>query len=150
MVKEHLKLSTVDQDYLENRLVKGQLPARVFKRATGLLEMHRGKPFTEIAATLRVSRMTVANWRDGYRKNGLKCLQEAPRSGRPIKMEGRQRAQITALACSQAPEGHVRWTLRLLAEKVVELGYCGSISHTQVGHILKKTRSNRTCAKPGA
>lgn len=70
---------------------------------------------------------------------GLQCLHDKARSGRPIVIDGKQRAKVTALACSAAPEGHARWGLRLLADKVVELGYCDSISHTQVGNILKKT-----------
>jgi putative transposase len=69
----------------------------------------------------------------------LTCLHDAPRSGRPIAIDGTQRAKITALACSDAPEGHARWSLRLLAEKVVEAGICDQISHTFVGDVLKKT-----------
>jgi hypothetical protein len=69
----------------------------------------------------------------------LDGLHDAPRSGRPIVIDGVQRAKITALACSDAPEGHDRWTLRLLAEKVVEHGFCDTISHTMVGNVLKKT-----------
>jgi transposase len=92
-----------------------------------------------VAATLGINYNTVAHWRDGYHEAGLKCLQDKPRSGRPLVIDGKKRAKITALACSKAPEGHARWGLRLLADKVVELGYCESISHTQVSHILKKT-----------
>jgi len=82
---------------------------------------------------------TVAGWRNSYRTQGLDCLCDAPRPGRPIEIDGNQRAYITALACSDAPEGHARWTLHLLAEKVVEAGICESLSHTMVGKILKKT-----------
>jgi hypothetical protein len=64
-----------------------------------------------------------------------------PRAGRPIEIDGTQRAKITALACSQAPTGHAKWGLRLLADKVIELGYCEKISHTQVRNILAKTSS---------
>ena len=78
-------------------------------------------------------------WRNGYRTTGLGCLYDAPRSGRPIVIDGTQRAKITALACSDAPAGHDRWTLRLLAEKVVEAGFCDHVSHTFVGTVLKKT-----------
>jgi transposase len=81
----------------------------------------------------------VAAWRNGYRTQGLECLNDAPRSGRPIRIDGTQRAKITALACSDAPEGHARWSLRLLAEKVVEAGFCEQLSHSAVGTILKKT-----------
>jgi hypothetical protein len=66
-------------------------------------------------------------------------LEDQPRSGRPIQISGEQRAKITALACSKPPEGYARWNLRLLADKVVELGYCEAISHTEVANILKKT-----------
>lgn len=139
MKKQHVKLSAADRQYLAALLAKGSLPAKKFKRATGLLELDRGKTYQAVAATLGVSHVTVANWRQRYQKQGLKCLEDAPRSGRPIVIAGKQRAKITALACSQAPQGHARWALRLLANKVVELGYCKTISHTQVGKILKKT-----------
>ena len=71
-------------------------------------------------------------------------LHDKPRSGRPIEIDGGQRAKVTALACSDAPTGHSRWALRLLADKAVELGYCEHLSHTQVKTILKKTPSSRT------
>ena len=138
MKKEHLKLKQADRNYLKSLITKGNLPAKTFRRATGLLELDRGKTLEAVAETLGVSRVTVASWRDNYRKQGLKCLKDAPRSGRPIVIDGNQRAKITALACSEAPEGHARWSLRLLAEKIVELEYCEEISRTQVGKILKK------------
>jgi transposase len=139
MKKRHVQLSEVDRQYLERLVKKGTQKARVFKRATGLLELDRGKTLRAVAESLGVSHVTVASWRDGYTEQGLKCLEDAPRPGRPIRIDGTQRAKITALACSAAPTGHARWTLRLLAEKVVELGYCPSLSHTQAGKILKKT-----------
>lgn len=135
---QHITLTVAERRQLEALLAKGKLAAKVFKRATALLELDRGKTMRAIAQTLRVSYPTVLSWRDKYSEQGLKCLQDAPRPGRPIKIDGTQRAKITALACSDAPEGHARWNLRLLAEKVVELGHCNSLSHTQVGNILKK------------
>lgn len=139
MKKQHLKLRTKDRDHLESLLTKGQLSVKKFKRATALLELDRGKTLQAVAETLGVCYVTVAAWRDNYKEQGLKCLEDAPRSGRPVKIDGLQRAKITALACSKAPEGHARWSLRLLAEKVVELGYSERISYVQVGKILKKT-----------
>ena len=138
MKKQHVKLKRADRGYLESLVAKGRLPAKTFKRATGLLELDRGKTLQAVAETLGVCNITVAAWRDHYKEQGLKCLEDAPRSGRPIEIDGVQRAKITALACSQAPEGHARWSLRLLAEKVVELGYCDRISYVQVGKVLKK------------
>ncbi len=138
MNKQHLTLPAADRDYLTALLAKGALPARTFKRATALLELDRGKTMTDVAMTIDVTLVTVAAWRDKYRASGLACLQDAPRSGRPIVIDGAQRANITALACSDAPQGHDRWTMRLLAEKVVEAGFCATISHTTVAEILKK------------
>src|SRR5438067_2117522 len=150
MKKQHVKLSDADRNYLETFIAKGTLSARKFKRATGLLELDRGKTLQAVAETLGVDYNTVAAWRDKYKEQSLKCLAEAPRSGRPIEIDGVQRAKITALACSEAPEGHARWALRLLADKAVELGYCDSISYTQVGNILKTTNYSRTSTRPGA
>jgi putative transposase len=139
MKKQHIALTASERDHLETLLAKGSLPARTFKRATALLELDRGKTLTDVAATLDLTLVTVAAWRDRYRSKGLACLHDAPRSGRPITIDGTQRAKVTALACTEAPQGHGRWTLRLLADKVVEAGFCDAISHTTVGSILKKT-----------
>lgn len=144
MNKNHLTLRDEDRAKLEQLLSKGTLSARKFKRATGLLELDRGKTLQDVAATLQVHYTTVATWRDAYTASGLDCLQEAPRSGRPIEIDGEQRAKITALACSDAPEGHARWSLRLLADKAVESELCEHISYATVRDILKKTNSSRT------
>ena len=144
MNKRHVTLSDPDRTQLEALLAKGTLPVRQFKRATALLELARGKTLQAVATTLGVDYNTIALWRDKYKEQGLACLQEAPRAGRPIVFDGTQRAQITALACSSAPAGRAAWSLRLLADKVVELGYGDTISHTHVGNILKKTKSSRT------
>ena len=149
MQKEHVKLTESDHRYLTTLLSKGQLSARCFRRATALVQLHRGKTLRHVATTLSVHPITVANWRDAYNEVGLQCLQEKPRQGRPIRIDGHSRAQITALACTSPPEGRARWTLRLLADKAVELGYCLSLSHTQARKILKKTRSNRTSSALG-
>ncbi len=139
MKKQHVQLSKADRETLESLVKKGKQSSRVYQRAIGLLELDRGKTLTAVAETTNVSRKTVSAWRDKYKTMGLRCLQDAQRSGRPVAITGEQRAQITALACSEAPEGHARWDLRLLADKIVELGYCESISHTHVSNILKKT-----------
>ena len=143
MQKEHVKLSRADQDFLMTIISKGQLPARVFRRATALLELNRGQSLCSVSRTLQVSYQTVAQWRDNYQSSGLQALQEKPRKGRPILIDGKSRAAITALACSTPPSGRARWTLRLLADKAVELGLCESLSHTKARSILKKTSCNR-------
>ena len=139
MRKEHIKLTETECKTLETLLSKGEVTAKVFKRATALLELNRGKTLQAVAETTGVSYQTVSAWRDRYQSSRLASLHDAPRAGRPVAIDGEQRAQITALACSEAPVGYSQWSLRLLAEKIVELGCCATISHTQVGHILKKT-----------
>jgi putative transposase len=139
MKNQSFKLRPKDRDHLENLLRKGQMRARQFKRATGLLELDRGKSITAISQTLGVTRETVGSWANRYSEERLQMLHDKPRSGRPIEIDGRQRAKITALACSQPPTGHGRWNLRLLADKAVELDYCDHVSHTQVSQILQKT-----------
>lgn len=139
MKKQHIQLSPEDRQRLAFIMSKGQLKARVYKRAIALLELDRGKSYTAVAETVGLTKQTVSVLAVKYKQEGLACLDDKPRSGRPIEFDGSQRAKITALACSEPPEGHGQWTLRLLAEKVVELEYCPTISHTQVAEILKKT-----------
>ncbi|NER07877.1 MAG: helix-turn-helix domain containing protein, partial [Okeania sp. SIO3C4] len=117
-------------------LSKGHMRSRQFKRATALLELDRGKPKTAIATTLSVSRSAVHSWAKRYQQEGLALLTDRPRSGRPVEIDGTQRAKVTALACSDPPTGHSSWTLRLLADKAVELHYCEHLSHTQAGKGL--------------
>lgn len=144
MKKQHVTLSENDRPYLENLISKGSLPAKVYKRAVALLELDRGGTFTSVAQIVGVTIQTVSTWAQKYGENGLEFLTDKPRSGRPKEIDGLTCARITALACSDAPEGHSQWTLRLLAEKVVELEYIDAISHTEIGRILKKTNSSPT------
>jgi transposase len=139
MKKQHVELKDEDREHLDEIVSKGELKARVYRRAFGLLELDRGKTYTEVSETLGVAVQTLSIWAAKYRENGLGVLQDKPRSGRPVEIDGTQRAKITALACSEPPEGYAQWSLRLLADKVVELGYCEQISHTEVNKILKKT-----------
>ena len=144
MNKQHITLRDDERATLEQLLSAGTLSARKFKRATALLELDRGKTLQDIAATLHIHYTTVAALRDGYHTTGLGCLDDAPRSGRPVEIDGAARAKITALACSDAPEGHARWSLRLLASKAVESELCEHVSYSVVRDILKKTNSSRT------
>ena len=145
MKKQHISLSETDREQLTELLSKGTQVARVIKRALALLALDKGQTIVDTAAQVHASRVSVKQWRDRYKEGGLKlALYDLPRSGRPIEFDGLERAKVTALASSKPPEGYAQWSLRLLADKVVELEYCESISHTQVGQILKKTNSNRT------
>ena len=143
MKKHHVTLSEPDRTYLEDLISTGELAVRVYRRALALLERDRGQTYSAVAQTLQVHPNTVSKWAQRYQDEQLQCLQDKPRSGRPVEIKGTLRAQITALACSDAPDGYSQWRLRLLADKAVALGYCDQISHTKVGQILKKTTSSR-------
>lgn len=147
--KQHVQLSNEDRAYLETLISKGELTAKIYRRALALLELDRGQTYTAVSGTLKVSIVTLSKWATKYGETGLEVLQDQPRAGRPIEIDGEQRAKVTALACSDPPEGYAQWTLRLLADKAVELGYCEHISHTEVATILKKTNSSRISSVPG-
>lgn len=135
-----ITLSSNDTRSLKTLLTRGKASARTLSRARILELLHRGQSPASIAALLQVSQPTVYNVKRRFLDGGLQAaLYDQPRSGRPIEIDGKQRAKITALACSTPPEGRARWTLRLLADKAVELGYSESLSHTKARQILKKT-----------
>lgn len=108
MGEPHIQLSDAERAELKALLSKGKLAAKVFKRATALLELDRGQTMSDVARTLGISYPTILSWRDKYQRQKLGCLYDAPRSGRPLEIDGEARARITALACTPAPEGHAR------------------------------------------
>ena len=148
---QRIKLTDHERSSLTTILRCGTTPARVQTRARTLDLLHRGRHPNEIAVTLGLSLPTVFNIKRRYLSQGLdSALYDRPRSGKPPKIDGTARAKITALACSKAPAGHARWTLRLLADKAVEFAFCESISHETVKEVLKKTDSNHTAKGRGA
>jgi transposase len=150
MTKHHVQLSPSDREYLQQLVQQDNVGVKVYRRARALLHLDQGATLQSAAALVEVTSLQVSKWRDRYRQEGLALLQDKPRSGRPPRIDGTQRAKITALACSTPPEGYARWSLRLLASKVVELGYVDQISHDRVHQILKKTNSSRTSKRRGA
>lgn len=142
MKKQHVKLSETDKNYLQEKLSKGTIEVRVQKRINGLLYLDQGMSYRKVSELLRISYQTASTWAKRYKTDGLSFLQDKSRSGRPISITEVERAKITAIACSEAPEGYARWSLRLLADKVVELEIVDNISFKQVGNILKKTNYN--------
>lgn len=118
---------------------KGKPSARKTSRARILLKADEGVKDAEIARVLNSSRSTVERTRKRFVEGGLsKALNEDARPGRAAKLIGREEAHLIAIACSDAPDGHDHWTLRMLADKVVELGFADSFSHEAVRQRLKK------------
>ena len=142
MKKEHITLSDANRTELQELVKKGKLAAKTYKRALALLELDRGRTFTEVAQIVGVTYQTTSNWTACYQASGLAFLTDKPRPGRPRVIDGLQKAKITALACSEPPTGYARWSLRLLADKAVELEVVESVSYGEVRRILKKTNSS--------
>lgn len=144
--KYEVSLSATDRKQLTKIVKSGKFPARTILRANILLPVDKNgkKPMTvqEAAIAFNTSATTVQNVRTSYGKKGLEAtLLRKKRETPPVeaKVTGEVEAHIIALACGDPPNGYAKWTLRLLADKLVQLRYIDSISHTQVGRILKKT-----------
>ena len=136
-----INLSDEERTSLAEMTRKGTLKARKFKRAMILLKANEGLSDPQIMSALDVSRPCVERIRKRFVLGGLeKALNEDPRPGQKRKLDGRAEATLIATACSQVPEGHEHWTLRLLAGKMVELEVVDSISYETIRRTLKKTR----------
>ena len=130
---------------------RGKSPARTVKRALALLKADEGQIDDRIADALSISTRTVVRIRKRFCEERLEsALNERPRPGQKRKLDERAEAHLVAIACSDPPEGHSRWTLKLLADKVVELDFAESIARETVRLTLKKTNSSPGRRKSGA
>jgi transposase len=146
-----VNLTDDERARLQALLNKGTGPARPLTRARILLAADRNDPDDAIAYALHVHQTTVAAVRKRCVEQGLDAaLYDRVRLGAPRKLDGVQEAFTIALACTEAPEGHTRWTMQLLADKLVTLGIVETISDECVRETLKKTRPSRGSAKNGA
>lgn len=141
-----LKLSEQDEQVLKKYVSQGQKNAREINRARILLLAHEGLKAKEIKQALDVSLTTICNVRNSYNRQEhddiLEVIQDKPRSGRPLELDSRVEATVSLIACSEPPVGSARWTLHLIADKLVKLEVVDSISHESVRQLLKKTNSN--------
>jgi transposase len=138
-----INLQEQERQELEQVIRKGVRSARELTRARILLLSDRGQGVGQVTEAVMCSRGTVMNVKKRYLKGGLEAaLYDKPRPGAKPKITGDVEAHLIALTCSDPPEGYSRWTLRLLADQLVELELVESISHTAVGQVLKKTNSN--------
>lgn len=143
----HIELTTEQRTELEQLIRTGNAPARTHTRARILLlsDRSQGQKRTdqEVAEAVLCSKSTVINVRRRFLTGGLQAaLYDKGWPGAPPKFTSAVEAKLTMLACSEPPEGAARWTLRLLADKMIELGYVDSISHVTVRELLKKTNSS--------
>jgi hypothetical protein len=147
-------LPECDRAELETMVRSGNWSARRLTRARLLLLADRSqgthRTDQQIADALLISPETVKEIRRRYVQGGLEvALKDKPRPGRAPKITGDVEARLIALVCSDPPEGTARWTLRLLADQVVELQILPSISHVAIAKALKKTHSSRGRSKAG-
>jgi transposase len=138
-----IRLSAKERQQLRTYVNRGQRSARSINRARILLLADEQWSDDEITTLLGVHRTTVHRIRKSYCEFGLhNALQEKHRSGAPSKIDGRVEATLTMLACSNPPAGYNRWTLQLLADKLIELAVIQSISLESVRTALKKMSLN--------
>lgn len=140
-----IELSDQDKAALIDIVTKGKSPARTILRANILLASDRRSEkymtVSEISKAYHTTPTTVQNVRTSYCEKGLAAtVNRKKRETPPIpaKVTREVEAHVIALACGEPPEGYSKWTLRLLANKTVELGYIDSILHVTVSTILKK------------
>jgi len=145
---DKVELSAAETASLEKLLSKGKQSVRQVKRAQILLQLHSGKQPVVIAEAVGVSLATVYNVHGRYLQDKLGALQEKPRPGQPRKVTAEVEAAVRRIACSQAPEGRSRWTVSLINERIVELGY--QVDDESVRQILKKVNLNPGSKSSGA
>jgi putative transposase len=148
--KYPVSLSRKQRKELLSIVSTGTRSARVINHARILLMAHEGMLNRIIAQTLSISSMTVYAIRRRFQTEGLGALYDRPRPGKPRKLDGKAEARLTAIACSEPPQGHARWSVRLLADRLVQLEIVDTISHKTVWETLKKTTSSRGRNTSGA
>ena len=141
--KYFVTLEDDERQQLEDLLHSGTHATRKVTRARILLKAAAGVEDSAITAALSVGRTTVERTRRRFVEEGLGVLEERPRPGTLPKLDAKAQARLIAKACSAAPEGRQRWTLQLLADRVVALGLAAAYSYKSVRRVLKKHSLSR-------
>jgi len=138
-----LTLTEEERGTLETFVHRGKANARTLTRARILLKSAEGWSTAELAAAFDVCEATVTNVRGRFAHGGLEAvLHDKVQQHRRSALSGLKTAHLIAVACSPSPDGHDHWTVRLLAQKAVELGFVTNISPTTIHDLLKKTNSS--------
>jgi transposase len=156
MVKYKVTLTKDEHGELMSIISKGSHSSQQFRTAYILLNCDEGEYGEKIygkhiCQVLKVSARMIDRVKQRFVEEGFEaCLERKPLSRtKEKKADGELEAQLIALSCSEAPSGFARWSLRLLADKMVEMEYIESISHETIRRVLKKTNSNRGRQKVG-
>jgi transposase len=138
-------LTSKERKYLQHLVNKGKVAGYKIRHAQMLLKADQGRhgpawPDEQIAEVFGTHEATVRRLRERFVEEGLdEALQRKKRQNYTRKLDGDAEAHLIAIACSQPPKGRNRWTLRLLADRVVELSVVDSVSHMTISRTLKKT-----------
>jgi transposase len=141
MAKKYIvKLTKEERAILKGIISTGKNSVKKILRARALLKADESWTDEKISEALEVSLPTIERMRKHFVEEGLENVLKGRYSNRQYsrKLDGKKEAQLIAMTCSEAPEGHSRWTLHLLADRMVELKYVDSISHETVRQTLKK------------
>lgn len=145
-VRYRVTLTREERDYLEDITKRGKHSAQKFAHARALLLCDTSEGITRtvksIAESVGASSRTIEHLKQRYVENGIESALTRKPAWRPpveTRFDGAFEAKLIALACSGAPVGNCRWTVRLLADKAIELQITESVSKTTVSNILKKT-----------
>src|SRR6187549_3294183 len=144
--KYEVSLDDGQRAALEAQVRSGRWPPRKVSHARILLRADEGQTDAEIAEGVEVGVSTVERVRKRFAAEGLgAALDRRPQPPRPGKkaLDGAGEAHLIALACSEPPDGRPEWTLRLLADRAVELAYAAAVSYETVRRVLKKVGPNR-------
>lgn len=143
-------LTDAERAQLQQLIAAGTAPARRLTHARVLLKADKGPGGpgwvdAAIAEAVDISQPTISRIRQQFVEAGLEAAlnRRAPRRVYARKLDGAQEARLSALTCSEPPAGQARWSLRLLADKLVELELVEAVSHQTVRRVLKKTNSSR-------
>jgi transposase len=153
--QHHIRLTREERAEAAAMLARGTHAALTTRHARILLEAEdrpdrRRRTDAQVAARCGVSARTVARVREAFATAGFAvALHGRPHPGATAKLDAGQEARLIALACTQPPDGHARWTVRLLADRVVELEAMPPVSRELVRTTLKKTVSSRGAASAG-
>ena len=158
VARYRVTLTAEERHELEKLTRPGKTESRKYIHARALLLCDAGADggqawnVADVAEALGITSRAIEKLKKRFVEEGLNAALDRKPSEKPpreIQFDGAFEARLIALACSTAPEGHTRWTVRLLAEKAVELSFASSVSHMTVQRILKKRRLNLTSENIG-
>lgn len=156
MIKYTIHLTKAERDELLAVISKGSHTSQTFRAAYVLLNCDEGKygekvTNEQISKVLKVGMRTIDRIKGRFIEDGMESTLERKPTSRAydVKADGDVEAKLVTLCCSEPPKGYAKWSLRLLADKMVELKYAESISHETVRRVLKKTNLSRGKSKAG-